>query len=355
MPIKPIATVVSKAAVAKSFKERATVEASPTERGGALLSVLWLSAALAAISLGLATTVRTEVERVHTQTDQLKAYYLASGAVERALLYAQWGRQTPLNPDGSSPFWAPTMPVLRFRFPEGFAEVEMRPESAKFNVNRANQEELLRLLIALGQPAEAALQTTAAIIDWRTPAPPMSLTPFDQIYLQRTPSFRARHASFEEIEELLMVHGVTPDLFYGTWVRNAEGRLERRPGLQDCLSVYSQQAAFDVNTVAPPVLAAAGFPPNAISYIVSRREAMPFRNPQELRPIVDLAGPAGARLRIGGNSIYLIRATATVRGANGLPGDVRRTVAAQVKFNFDEKNEMSPYHLLRWYDNAGNN
>ena len=44
---------------------------------------------------------------------------------------------------------------------------------------------------------------------------------FDQYYLSLTPSFRARHASFEEIEELLVVKGMTPDLYYGTYDRDA--------------------------------------------------------------------------------------------------------------------------------------
>jgi hypothetical protein len=30
-------------------------------------------------------------------------------------------------------------------------------------------------------------------------------------------------------------------------------------------------------------------------------------------------------------------------------------VAAVIKFNWDEKDEMTPYHILRWYDNAGTN
>ncbi len=36
------------------------------EKGGALLAVLWLSAALAAIALSVATTVRGETDRVST-------------------------------------------------------------------------------------------------------------------------------------------------------------------------------------------------------------------------------------------------------------------------------------------------
>src|SRR5258708_7155895 len=45
------------------------------QQGSALLAVLWLTAALAAISLTLATTVRGETERMSTAEDGLRAYY----------------------------------------------------------------------------------------------------------------------------------------------------------------------------------------------------------------------------------------------------------------------------------------
>src|SRR5580700_6916792 len=55
-------------------------------RGSALLTVMWLSAALAAIGFSLAGTVRGETERTSTGLDGLRSYYLATGGIERASL-----------------------------------------------------------------------------------------------------------------------------------------------------------------------------------------------------------------------------------------------------------------------------
>jgi type II secretory pathway component PulK len=41
---------------------------APREKGGALLTVLWLSAALAAIAFSVATEVRSETDRVSAPT-----------------------------------------------------------------------------------------------------------------------------------------------------------------------------------------------------------------------------------------------------------------------------------------------
>ncbi len=318
------------------------------QRGGALLTVLWLSAALTAIALSVATTVRGETERTSTTVEQTRAYYLATGAVDRAILWMQWGRNTPRNPDGTSRFWAAGIPLLRMPFPSGYAEVEVIPESSKFNINSVTPVDLQRLLLSIGLDPNRAQELTSAIIDWRQAS--SGASSFDQFYGSLIPSFRARHASFEQIEELLFVRGVTPDMFYGTWVRNQAGQLVRATGLKDCLALYGTNSQFDINMTAPPVLLALGLPPDMVTQIVTRRAQRPFLTNEELNAVVQAAGPASGKLRLGGGTVFTLRANATLRGS-----DVRRSVATIVKFNWDEKDEMTPYHILRWYDNAGTN
>src|SRR6185436_12912564 len=102
------------------------------ERGSALLAVLWLSLALSAIAFSLASTVQGETERTATGVDGLRSYYLATGAIERAILYIQWGKVAP--PSGDSPFYYPGRPVMRMSFPTGEVEVEVIPETAKYDI-----------------------------------------------------------------------------------------------------------------------------------------------------------------------------------------------------------------------------
>ncbi|MBM3783725.1 MAG: general secretion pathway protein GspK [Acidobacteria bacterium] len=319
-------------------------------KGGALLTVLWLSAALSAIAFSVATTVRGETERTSTHMDHVRAYYLATGAVDRALLWMQIG-PGPRRPDGQAMFFEYGWPVLTMPFPTGLATVELIPESARLNVNRATPQELGRLLLAMGVAAEPAQAIVAGILDWRTTIPGPS--PLDGFYSSLGPAFQPRRASLEQIEELLYVRGVTPELFHGTWSRDASGVLVRLPGLKDCLTVYGFNTAYDINVTPAPVLMAAGVPADVVAAIVERRSRQPFLRAEELNPFT---GPAQGKVRLGGNSIFTLRATATLKAPapNGL-SDVRRTVAAVVKFNVDVKDDPSPYWILRWYDNAGTN
>ena len=314
-----------------------------------MLTVLWLSAALSAIAFSLASSVRGETERAATALDGVRSYYLAAGAIERALLYMQWGPAHWL-PDGSSRYYTPGVPLLNLAFPSGEALVEVIPEAAKMNVNSAPPEDLFRLLLNLGADPERAREIALGILDWRSPAPRPGPTPFDQYYLSLLPSFRSRHASFEEIEEVLLIKGMTPELFYGTYERDPQGRLLPRGGLNDCITVYGAAAQFDVNTAQPAVLAAAGLNPDLVNAIVETRRSRPFRNQGQLAAFLGGAGPALGRLRVGGNSIYTLRATARLRVAGGGLSDQRRSLAALVKlapYGFPE-----PYHVLRWYDNV---
>ncbi len=319
-------------------------------RGSALLAVLWLSAALAAVAFSLSSTVRGETDRTSTELDGLRCYYLATGAVQRASLELLWDANNPARrriPKGAM--------AMDYSFPSGNVRVEMIPAAARLDVNAVPVQDLFRLAAALGVEPERARDIALAIDDWRKPAGEGSV--FDSYYLSLNPSFRARHASFQEIEELLLVKGVTPELFYGTYIpavnpQPGEPRLIARTGLAACLSVYGSRDRVDANTASPAVLAAVGLTPYAISALVERRKYGPMTDAQ-LADFVKLTGAPQNRLRVGGNTIALIRATARLRLENGQLGDLRRTVAAQVKFM--PYGYSSPIHILRWYDTAWSN
>ncbi len=313
-------------------------------RGGALLAVLWLSAGLAAIAFALANTVRGETERASTAVDGLRSQYLATGALRRAILYMDWAR---MHPDAVR--FKPAGTVYPFEFPVGAATVEVIPETAKLNINTAKREDLFQLLIALGVDPGRSQEIVEAIADWRTAA--QSPTPFDAFYESLQPPFHAPHAPLAEIEELLAVQGMTPDIFYGTWDRAPQGAAQRfypRPGLRDCVSIFGATDQFDVNTAPAPVLLAAGVPPEGVAALLQQRRVSVFQSQADLQPLAEVAGPGFPRLGVGGHSMFTLRATARLRLPNGQLSDMRRTVAALVKLmppGYD-----SSYHILRWYD-----
>ena len=305
-------------------------------KGGALLTVLWLSAALSAIAFSVASTVRAETERASTLSESIRAGYLASGAVEGAILRVQSAIKL-----GRS-----AQPRIRYSFATGEAVVEVIPETAKLDINAAKPNDLTGLMLALGAEPERAQLVAGAILDWRQRG-----GQFDDYYLRLTPSFRPRHASFQEIDEAIWVRGMTPDLFHGNYSREARtGRLVRLGAFKDCVSVYGSSAKFDANGIEPALLRAFGTSWEQATAFVAERERAPLTTPAEIGRLAPLAGPAMGRLTVLANTIYTLRGTARLRLPDGRLSDISRTVSAQVKFRQPEA--PPAYHVMRWDDQA---
>jgi general secretion pathway protein K len=290
--------------------------------------------------------VRGETERTSTTLDDLRAYYLATGALDKAALEALW-----------SPYMSGEPKLKKgairvdYQFPSGMAHVEFFPEASKFDVNHVPLDRLARLLAGLGAEPERIQAIVQGVDAWRSGRGSL----FSSL---QGPTFQTAATSFQEIEELLAVRGVTPELFYGTYVP-ATGepgpgmpRLIRRSGLIDCLSVFGTTAQIDVNGADPAVLFALGMPEEGIRAVMAQRNIAPL-DANRLNSLGPLLGAAGPSLRLDGNSIVTIRSTGRVRLPNGQLSDLKRSVAAMVKYmppNYD-----SPIHILRWYDTAWTN
>jgi general secretion pathway protein K len=315
------------------------------QAGGALLTVLWVSAALAAIALSVSTSIRAETDRAGTAADGLRAMYLATGSVDRATQWLLWGT-------GSDQFFDRHQYSEKSRFyfsyPSGDVVVEMTPEAAKLNINQASGDDLMRLVTALTGDPQRAAQVSAGIQSWRGGGGSAAADSSNQ---SSGSTFQPRGASFEEIEELLLVPGMTPELYYGNYAPEGN-RLSPRGGLRESLSVWGSNGPFDANAVSPALLEMLGAPPAAIAQLMQRRAQAPFRN---LAEVAALGVPVD-RLEVNGEHlIWNIRATARLRRPDGSPSEVVRSASAVAKLVPPPRNRLrDPVQLrvLRFYEDA---
>jgi general secretion pathway protein K len=317
------------------------------QRGGALLTVLWVSAALAAIALSVSTSIRSETDRASAAADGLRATYLATGSVNRAVQWLLWGTGTDRFFDRHR---YSDKPRLFFSYRSGDVVVEMTPEAAKLDINRASGEDLTRLVTVVSGDPQRAAQVSAGILSWRGGGGSGSST-FASLSSASGPTFQPRGASFEQIEELLLVQGMTPELYYGNYV--AEGdRLSPRGGLRDSLSVWGSQGPFDANAVSPALLQTLGASPGAIAQMMQHRAQVPFHN---LGEVAALGIPVD-RLEVSGEHlIWNIRATARLRRPDGAPSEVVRSASAIATLVLPPRRRpRDPIRLrvLRFYEDA---
>jgi general secretion pathway protein K len=317
-----------------------------SEKGGALLTVLWVSAAMAAIAFSVSISIRAETDRAGTAADGLRATYLATGSVDRGIQWLLWGT-------GSDAFfdrrYYSEKPRLSFTYPTGDVLVEMMPEAAKLDINQGSGDDLMRVVAAVTGDSERARQVSDAIMGWRGGGGGSSP---GALLEQPGSTFQPRHASFEEIEELLLVSGMTPELFYGNYVAGGDGSLSPRGGLRDSLSVWGSSGPFDANAISPALLEALGASPGAVAQMMRQRAQQPFHN---LGEVAALGIPVD-RLSINGEHlIWNIRATARLRRPDGSPSEVVRTASAVAKLVMPPKRRpRDPIRVkvLRFYDDA---
>lgn len=310
-----------------------------SEQGAALITVLWLTTALAVIGFSVARTVREEVGRTENLVEGTRATFLARGGVERVMHFMRF--PSPVRPNMPPPLWSYGQQRGYFPMPGGDVIAELLPESGKLSVNSAPPQRLSSLFLAMGMPPDRAQGLVAAILDWRTPQP--NLAP--------SPTFWIRRASLVQIEELLFIPGITPDLYYGYMERLPGGDVVRRPGMREVLSVYGATNNFDINSVHPALMASMGVTLGDINRIVGMRRMTPI-TPQMLSGLVLESGPASRFFHAGADQAYTVRATARPRRPDGSLSDYRRTVAALLVFEQGVPGQPATQtmSLKQWYE-----
>ncbi len=316
-------------------------------RGGALLAVLWLTTALSAIVFTLAWTVRSELERAGTAMDGARAHFLAEGAIERFLLHLSWQQGSGPGGDPRVAF-RPGQRRLRWDFPSGVVDLDITGENGKLDIYGTPPPVLARLFLALGIDEGRALQMAGGIAAMRQTAASTNLS--------LGSSFATVWPSFLQMEDLLKVPGMTPDVYYGWWEREQpapgpwppapgprpSGRLVERGGVARHLTLLGGGTMINVNYASPAVLRAVGVPEGRILELLQTRET---------RVIEDFSQQGGAeaagsvQLGAGGSNAYTIRATAQLKDR-----PVRRTVTALIRFG---RNRSEPrLNVVRWYPTA---
>jgi general secretion pathway protein K len=158
--------------------------------------------------------------------------------------------------------------------------------------------------------------------------------------------YRARHAPFGSVEELLRVRGISPEIFYGTLTVTAEGKVRPRHGVRDDLTVFSKTRAVSINYSSAAVLESVpGITPDLAAAIIRERIMNgPYRSIEDanLRLSAALPDESSPYLTTAQARYYSIVSVGEVSGSR-----VRRVVKALL---FVGPNGGVPARIVLWYD-----
>jgi general secretion pathway protein K len=275
-----------------------------TQRGAALLLVMWLIALLAALVGGFAMAARIEHLQGQVLARGLVAQQAARAGVEYALV-----RLADPEPRRR---WQPDGRDYRWRFGSAQVLVRVIDEGGKIDLNSAQPPLLSGLFRALGLERQQAERLAGAVVDWRDPdiLTQPSGGGEDRDYEAAGLPYGAKDAPFDTQAELQQVLGMTPQLYALAAPH---------------LTVFSGRESPDPAFASAQVLTAMGLDAQAIVAQRQRWDPASGQPPPQIGGGVSLIGATSdtysiwSRARLGDGRQSLLRVVVR-SGGTGLPG-----------------------------------
>lgn len=263
-------------------------------RGIALILVLWVLTLLSVLVMEFCFSMRTEINITRNFKEAGQMYFYAQGGIQRAIaetIYrndpAIHARRQNLKAEDSSGIdleWRLDGTPHTLPFEGADVEVRVKNESGRINLNGATDviiRKVAKYFLEVGEQRDTVVDS---ILDWRDPDDLHRINGAENDYYRSlSEPYDCKNADFDSVEELLLVRGVTPELFFGKRVKGEEGEEIPVVGLKDLFTVFSTAAKVDINSAPLEViLVLFGIPTDLAKRVVEVREEHPFENPSDL-------------------------------------------------------------------------
>jgi len=224
--------------------------------GSVLIFVVWTVILLSILVAGLGAQGLSALTLMDRLDQRLDASYIARAGVQQAVsLLAE--DATP-SVDWLSDEWARGADGMAQQpFGRGFFTLELIDEERKLNVNTAPTDILATLLRRVGQVKEDEARVMAdAIEDWRDEDHESRPDGAENFYYLGFPdAYESKDGPFENLEELLLVRGMTPAVY---------------ARIAPALTVHGA-GGLNINTAGRAVLRALGLSEVGVSGILADR------------------------------------------------------------------------------------
>ncbi len=217
---------------AKALRREGLFSFLKNTSGYVLIIVLLVISLLFSISAEFLITAQTNINYIRKMDERLKAFTIARAGVNLANLILKADENSKMqmflptscgkNVDCYDDIWALVNTLPEFPIEDGSLKISIEDENSKINLNSITNawgtttqyyNMTVNFLLNLGLPMDIA----DAIRDWVDPDD--SRSPYgaeSSDYYQSLPNpYRAKNNEMDSIDELLLIKGVTPEIFYG--------------------------------------------------------------------------------------------------------------------------------------------
>jgi general secretion pathway protein K len=321
--------------------------------GIALFLVLWVLALLSVIAGEFSYAMRTGVNITRNFKEQTEAYYIAEAGLNRGLTEMIRNQFIPIRTVNSAgekgegeekeERWRFNTDIAPVPFGGGRFKVTIGNESGKVDLNKADEVMLEMILGGLDLEERQKSIIADSILDWRDSDNLHRINGAEDDYYKSLPEpYECKNGPFDTVEELLMVRGVTPEIFYG--------------GLRDIFTVYENPTSretgsalrgrpdkININAASPRLLRCLpSMTDELVNQIVEYRKRTDFAVLQELLPIIGAEVYTLIFLYVTteASPYYTIESVGSVEGSN-----IRQRIEALILL---DKTAKSWYRIIQW-------
>ncbi len=269
-------------------------------------------AVLSILAAAFAFSMKVETKLAQNANSETELLWMGLSGVE----FARWVlvQQTTVAEergfDALNQFWASGdttsvsnspfqgMSLSGYPLGNGRFSIKIIELERKMNINAADMRFLQNAFNVVGVDAGESSQITSAIIDWiDTNNERGANGAEDDDYMALDPPYHCKNKPIDDMAELLLIRGITPDMYWGGVATNHppskfQSRLSARHGftgqnmfrvgLKDIFTPISS-GKININTASAEVLLTIPMmDENTVSEIIRLRSETPFRNPSQL-------------------------------------------------------------------------
>lgn len=243
-----------------------------SRKGSILIIALWSLCLLSMFAVILGYQTRQKIVMVKRLDEREKLRFIADSGIKRAIV--ELVKSEEKTYDALNDWWSNNTSAFKdIGIGDGIANIcynyvdeklctlETRfgliDEERKININTANREALGRLFCIVANMEEGEAQDLAAsIVDWRDGNGELSIplgSAEDSYYRNLQYPYEAKDADFETLDEVLLVKGMTGDIF---------------EKVKEYITVYGD-GKVNINTTSKSILLALGLDENTVNKITA--------------------------------------------------------------------------------------
>ena len=322
--------------------------------------VLWVLILLSAIAIEFCFAMRTEIKMVRNFKEQTEAHYIALAGLNRAIFELLRNESSPekkkLLPDENEETaetdsrWRMNTDIPPVPFAAGRFKIHIKNEAGKININTADEPLLKMMLNGFEIEEQEKSIIVDSIMDWRDENDLHRMNGAENDYYQSLPEpYDCKNGDFDAIEELLMVRGVTPEIFYGGLREmvtafqdqgSKRGKIRRRPskagGSKICINAASRAMLLSLPQMTEDL---------AQSIIDFRKES-DFKSMGEVPTLLgaNVYGAISPYVTLQASPYYQVLSVGGIKGSS-----TRQGVSMVVEINPTLKER---YRVIQWDDLA---